>query len=134
MTFSFIAAMDPAGPAAAICGITWTLMMPTSGVSALAAAVLCPFRKTARQAYRLSKVAIWSGALAVLAAVVAMVGTAGWKNSDLLASVLLGVATGLPPLVGVVTAFISRRKLTSEVQEFSNARPDEATKAPGQPA
>jgi len=116
-------AIDPAGPVAAVCGITWTLMTPTSVVSAVVAAVLCPFRKTAKQAYRLSKVAIWSGTAAFLAAAVAMVGTAGWTESrptpasqiktisDLLESALLSALTVIPPLVGLFTALISRRKI-----------------------
>jgi len=144
MAFALIAAIDPAGPAAAVCGITWTLMTPTSGVSALVAAVLCPFRKTAKQAFRLSKVANWSGALAFLAMVVAMVGTAGWtestptpagemkKVSDLLQSALLIAATGIPPLLGLFTAYISRRKLNPNVQEFSNAPQSEGDNAPEQ--
>jgi hypothetical protein len=146
MAFALIAAIDPTGPIAAACGITWTLMMPTSAVSAMVAAGLCPFRKTAKQAHRLSKVAVWSGALSFFAAVVGMVGTAGWsestptpaseieKISDLLQSALLGAATGIPPLLGLFTAYVSRRKLTPKVQEFSNVLQSEGNKAPEQPA
>lgn len=110
------AAIDPAGPFAAVCGITWVLMAPTSGVSALVSAGLCPFSRTAWQAWRLSRVAIWSGVLAFAVAVVATLATAGFetvpKESPQDAVVLI-VLTGLAPLLGFFTGRWSQRKLVS---------------------
>jgi hypothetical protein len=75
-----LAAVDPAGPFAAACGITWTLLLPTSGVAALVSAGLCPFRRTVRQAFRLSRVGLWTGSIAFVVAVVATVATAGFRK------------------------------------------------------
>jgi hypothetical protein len=115
-TDAILGAVDPAGPFAAACGITWTFMAPTSGVSALVSAALCRFGRTARQALRLSTVAVWSGLAAFTASVVGTVATAGWKEgpkestSD---AVLLILVTGLCPLLAVFTSRWSRRKMAA---------------------
>jgi cytochrome bd-type quinol oxidase subunit 2 len=109
-----LAALDPAGPFPAICGITWTFMAPTSGVSALVAAALCPFRRTARQAYRLSQAGLWTGIAAFLAALAGTLVTAGWEGvpkdtpGD---AALLIVLTGIAPLLAFLTRRWSRRKM-----------------------
>src|SRR5215813_6457005 len=93
-----LAAVDPAGPFAAICGITWTLLCPTSGVAALVSAALCPFRRTARQALRLSRVGLWAGSIAFLVAIVATVVTAGFLKDppeSVADAVLLILLTGI---------------------------------------
>ena len=74
------AALDPAGPLPAICGITWTFMAPTAAVAALVSSALCPFMRMARQAYRLGQAAFWTGVGALLSAVVGTFVTAGWEG------------------------------------------------------
>ena len=90
----FAAAVDPAGPFAAVCGITWTLLCPTSCVAAVVSAALCPFQRMTRQALRLSRVGLWAGSIAFVVATVATVRTpprVGCRCRD------LGVAHGCCP-------------------------------------
>jgi cytochrome bd-type quinol oxidase subunit 2 len=115
-TNPILGAIDPAGPFAAVCGITWTFMAPTSGVSALVSAALCPFERTVRQAHRLSTAALWSGLAALTASVVGTVATAGWKEGpkeSTTDAVLLILVTRLCPLLAIFTSRWSRRKLAA---------------------
>jgi len=119
-----LAAVDPAGPFAAVSGITWALLCPTSGVAALVSAVLCPFRSTARQALRLSRVGIWTGSIAFLVAIVATVATAGFPKDppeSVADAVLLISLTGIAPVLAYFTGRFSRRKIVRlETAESAN--------------
>ena len=113
------AAVDPAGPFAAVCGITWVLLCPTSGVAALAAAVLCLFRRNARQALRLSKVGLWCGSIAFVVAIVATVATAGFPQDppeSVAEGVLLILLTGIAPVLAYFTGRLSRRRMVEAVE------------------
>src|SRR5215469_5635381 len=107
-------AVDPAGTFAAVCGITWTLLFPASGVAALVSAILCPFQRTACQALRLSRFGLWAGVVAVTVATVATIATAGFpknppeKVSDAIIIILM---TGIAPVVSIFTGRISRAKI-----------------------
>jgi cytochrome bd-type quinol oxidase subunit 2 len=113
-SFIMLAAIDPAGPFAAVCGITWTLLCPTSGVAALVSAALCPFQRTARQALRLSRVGLWVGLVAFFVAVVATVATAGFPKDppeSVADAVPLILLTGIAPVLSFFTGRVSRRKI-----------------------
>jgi len=123
MCDSFFAALDPAGPFAAVCGITWVLLGPTSAVSALVAGALCPFSRMSRQAFRLSRVGVWSGLFAFCAAAVATVtvggpdyikpGTPAYRDA-ILDSALLALVTGIAPLVAFFTGRYSQKKMLAK--------------------
>ena len=118
---TIFAAVDPAGSFAAVCGIAWVLLCPTSGVAALVSAALCPFQRTARQALRLSRVGIWAGTIAFVVAIVATVATAGFPKDppeSVADAVLLISLTGIAPVVAFFTGRFSRRKMIrSEVAD-----------------
>ncbi len=97
-------------------------MLPTAGVSALVSAVLCPFVRTAKQAYRLSRVALWSGAIAFVVALVATLVTAGWPDSagdaaarrqKTIEAAIFITLTGVGPLIAFFTGRLSRRKMVT---------------------
>jgi hypothetical protein len=86
----------------------------------LVAAVLCPFQRKATQANRLSKVALWTGLLALVAALVVTLGTTDVfesrprsraERARRLDAIFFVAATALPSLVGFLTERISGRKL-----------------------
>ena len=109
-----LAAVDPAGPFAAVCGITWTLLCPTSGVAALVSAALCPFKRTAHQALRLSGVGLWAGSIAFVVATVATVATAGFPKDppeSVADAVILISLTAIAPVLAYFTGRLSRRKM-----------------------
>jgi len=118
------AAVDPAGPFAAVCGITWTLLCPTSGVAAIVSAALCPFRRTARQALRLSRVGVWTGSIAFLVATVATVATAGFPKDppeSVAEAVLLISLTAIAPILAFFAGRFSRRRIIKlETEESAN--------------
>ncbi len=130
-----LAAVDPAGPFAAACGITWTLLCPTSAVAALVSAALCPFRRTARQAIRLSRVGLWAGSLAFLVAIVATIATASFPKDppeSIADAVLLVSLTGVAPVLACFTGRLSRRKIVKlETPEPANKAPQTTAALPG---
>lgn len=118
-----MAALDPAGPIAGACGITWTLLCPTSTVAALVSAALSPFHHTARQALRLSRVGLWSGSIAFAVALFATVATASPTNppEPLWEGLLIIVVTGIAPVLAFFTARINRRHI-AELELIESAR------------
>jgi cytochrome bd-type quinol oxidase subunit 2 len=134
-SFIMLAAVDPAGPFAAVCGITWTLLCPTSGVAALVSAALCPFQRTARQALRLSRVGLWAGSIAFIAATVATVATAGFPKDppeSVADAVLLISLTAIAPVLAYFIGRFSRRKIARlETQESANKALQATAAAPG---
>ena len=133
--FIMLAAVDPAGPFAAVCGITWTLLWPTSGVAAIVSAPLCPFQRTAHQALRLSRVGMWAGVTAFVAALVATVATAGFQKDppeSVSDSVLWIVMTGIAPAIAYFTGRFSRRKIVAlETAGSANKALQATSAAPG---
>lgn len=123
-SFGMLAAVDPTGPFAAVCGITWTLLCLTSGVAALVSAALCPFRRTVRQGLRLSRVGLWAGLIAFVVAIVATIATAGFsKNSPepVGDASLLILLTGIPPGLAFFTGRLCRWKIaTLEAGELAD--------------
>lgn len=118
-----VVALDPAGPFAAVCGITWTLLCPTSAVAALVSAALCPFRRTVRQALRLSRVGFWAGTIAFVVAVIATLATAGFPKDppeSVIDAVIMILLTGIPPAVAFFIMRFGRRKLL-QVQTAESA-------------
>lgn len=119
-----IAALDPAGPFAAACGITWTLLWPTSAVAALVSAALSPFHRFARQGLRLSKLAVWSGSIAFGVAVVATIATAGFPEDPpqpIWEALMLIVLTCIGPALAFFTARINQRH-KAELEFIESAR------------
>jgi cytochrome bd-type quinol oxidase subunit 2 len=112
-----LATVDPAGPFAAVCGLIWTLFLPTSAVAAIVSVALCSFERTARQAFRLSRVGLWTGSVAFVVAIVATVATDGFHESaresagDAMLTILL---TGIAPLLALFTWRVSRRKMSAK--------------------
>jgi cytochrome bd-type quinol oxidase subunit 2 len=119
-SFIMLAALDPEGPFAAVCGITWTLLSPTSGVAALLSAALCPFQRTARQAFRLSRVGLWAGSVALVDAIFMVVFDGFHKDPpepapDAVLTIFICL-TIVAPVLSFFTGRISRRKMR---QQFS---------------
>jgi hypothetical protein len=129
-----LASVDPAGWFAAVCGITWTLLAPTSGVAALVSAALCPFQRTVRQALRLSRAGVWAGSIAFLVALVATLATTGFPKNppeSVADAVLWVLLTGIAPALAFFTGRFSRRKIARlETAESANKalQPNAATK------
>ena len=111
--FLAITFADPGGSFASLCGIIWKVCFPFSGVAALVSAFLCPFPATACQARRLSRAALWGGAIAFIDAVVASLVTGGFfKMSQRLVvdAALMILLTGVAPTLAFLAGRVSRRK------------------------
>jgi len=112
--WTMFAALDPEGSFAAVCGITWTLLCPTSAVAAIVALILCLFRRTARQAFRLSKLGLWTGIVAATAAAAGTFATISFPTNppqSVSDAVILVLLTCLAPAVAFAANRVSRRKL-----------------------
>lgn len=126
--YFILAVLDPAGPIPAACGFVWTFTAPAAAVAALVAVALCPFRRTARQAYRLSKVALWTRTAGFFAAVGAMVSTAGEAGAQQETapdSVLLLRLSAVAPAVAAFTFRFSRSRM-GVVDSFRIPQPNQA--------
>ena len=105
--------------AASFAGFIWTFTTPVAAVTALVAACLCPFRSGLRQALRLSRVAIMTGAAALGASLLGrslselekLTGDRLFSLKDLVESLLLCAIAVIPLSLGLLSQDICQRKL-----------------------